>query len=865
MTDASSLFPDLVLPADLLQTLLDVSLTGVILFRPVYSADGDVITDFAYVRLNPAAQRMLRQPECPTRTFRQLYPHAMETGIFAFYRDTFLAGKPGRYNIDYTYDGLDNYFHLAAQRTGPLLLVSFTDTADHGRTNVETTLRESQLREQTARAEAEAQRQQLHTTLMQAPAMICIFSGPEHVFELANPSYQRLVGERPLLGRPIREAMPELADQPVFALLDEVYRTGIPFLANEMLVQLDHDNAGPTELEKRYYNLTYQPRRDAHDVITGILVFANDVTPQVHARRHIEESEKALAATNHELQATNDELFQAERQLRELNEQLELRVHRRTEQLRVALHQTEQQREQVRSQEKLLQQILSEVPACIATLTEPDHRFSFFNDRYNALVGGRAHLGRPSAEALAELVEQGFITMLDQVYATGQPFSAVEAPIELHNAASGAPERRYLDFVCQPLHNGQGKTQGILFFIIDTTEKVLARRQVEAYQNQLQTLFEQAPVAIIILRVPEYVVEVANAPMCAIWGGTPAQLLGHPVFEVLPETLDQGFKELLDSVAQTGVAFAAQEVATLLERQGQLETVYLNFVYQPLRDPDGRITSIAAVGTEVTGLVRTRRQLEQLTHELAATNATLHVTNIDAQTTNDELTRVNADLDNFIYIASHDLRAPILNIDGLLAALEQELPAASCQAELVAPLLARMHDAIARFQKTLNHLTDITKLQKTHDQPVISVNLAAVIEEVCLDLAPQIAASPCALEVDVTECTYVSFAAKNLRSIVYNLLSNALKYRDPTRPLHVQISCRPSGEYAVLTVQDNGLGLAAARQPELFTMFKRFHAHVEGSGIGLYMVKKIVESAGGRVAVESALGVGSTFRVYLRQ
>ncbi len=76
-----------------------------------------------------------------------------------------------------------------------------------------------------ARAEADLQRRQLYNILIQAPAMICIFEGPTHVFKLVNPPYQQLVGERPLLGKPIAEAMPELASQPIFGLLNQVYRT----------------------------------------------------------------------------------------------------------------------------------------------------------------------------------------------------------------------------------------------------------------------------------------------------------------------------------------------------------------------------------------------------------------------------------------------------------------------------------------------------------------------------------------------------------------------------------------------------------------------------------------------------------------
>ena len=117
--------------------------------------------------------------------------------------------------------------------------------------------------------------------------------------------------------------------------------------------------------------------------------------------------------------------------------------------------------------------------------------------------------------------------------------------------------------------------------------------------------------------------------------------------------------------------------------------------------------------------------------------------------------------------------------------------------------------------------------------------------------------------MDVAACSTVRFSAKNLRSIVYNLLSNAVKYRAPDRAPDVQLRCQAPPGQLVLEVQDNGLGLTAAQQGELFRMFRRLHTHVDGSGVGLYVVKKMVENAGGTVTVRSQPGVGSTFTVTL--
>jgi signal transduction histidine kinase len=117
--------------------------------------------------------------------------------------------------------------------------------------------------------------------------------------------------------------------------------------------------------------------------------------------------------------------------------------------------------------------------------------------------------------------------------------------------------------------------------------------------------------------------------------------------------------------------------------------------------------------------------------------------------------------------------------------------------------------------------------------------------------------------VDAAACPTIFFAPLHLRSIVYNLLSNAVKYQRPDCPPDVHLRCRRTLGAVVLEVQDNGLGLSEDQQGQLFGMFQRLHDHVEGSGIGLYMVKRMVENAGGTIAVQSQLGVGSTFTITL--
>jgi len=235
------------------------------------------------------------------------------------------------------------------------------------------------------------------------------------------------------------------------------------------------------------------------------------------------------------------------------------------------------------------------------------------------------------------------------------------------------------------------------------------------------------------------------------------------------------------------------------------------------------------------------------------------------RTNNEELTRVNVDLDNFIYTASHDLKGPITNIEGLLAALTDELPIDARQRPPVGNILLMLGTSVERFQRTIEQLSDVAKLHREHGLPAAPVPLAPVVRDVCLDLAPLLRTTGAQLTIDLPDDIAVRFLEKNLRSLVYNLLSNALKYHDPSRVAQVQLRAQADGRQVRLTVSDNGLGIDVAGQRKLFGLFERLHNHVEGSGIGLFMVKKMVENAGGRIAVASEVGVGSTFTVYLPQ
>ena len=699
--------PGAVPTPDLFEAFFDLAQMGGILFKPVLEA-GNII-DFAYVRLNPAAQRMLALPERPLETFLTRYPHAKPTGIFTFYRDAYLSEETHHGEFNYQHDGLDNYFYLAARRAGEQLLVSFTDISKQPRTAVEEALRASQAREHKTRAEAERQRGELQRLFEQSPVAMALFRGPDYIIELANEPMAAIWGRSlaQVLGQPVFEALSYVKNQGFEAIFADVLAQGTPYNLHELPVTIDRVHLGQPALG--YFNLTYRPQYDAQGHITGIITSAHEVTEQVLARRQVEQ----------------------------LNQELEARMQERTQQLAASQAATERQRQQ-------WEELFWRAPAAICIFDGPGWVYEFVNPRYQAMFPGRELLGKRLVDALPEVADQPLMGILHRVYDTGEPFEEREVLVPLARTEGGPVEDIYFDLTYLARYNEQGQIDGFVTYAYDVTQQVLAQREREARQGE-------------------------------------------------------------------------QELA--------------------------------------------RQRVQHLNEELAAINEELTATNEELHTSNTQLTRTNTDLDTFVYTASHDLKAPITNIEGILNALRDILPAEVQQDDVVAHLLGLLDHTVGRFLTTIFQLTDLTRLQRTFDEPAELLALVPVVAGVVADLAPAIEEASAQLHLAVPAGLHVSFAPASLRSIVYNLLSNALKYRDPTRPAQVWLRTEAQPGAIVLTVRDNGLGLTDSQQQRLFGVFQRLHTHVEGTGVGLYMIKRLIENAGAAITVTSAPGVGTTFTV----
>ncbi len=566
-----------------------------------------------------------------------------------------------------------------------------------------------------------------------------------------------------------------------------------------------------------------------------------------------------------------------------------------------------------------LLRLLDQTPVAIGIIQGPDFVVEQANPALGTIWGRPAAdiVGRPFFEALPDLRGQGFEELFASIRDRGESLVLREVPVNLAPDPLAPPVTGFFNCVYQPWRDAQGHSTGFIAVAVDVTEQVLARQQVEAQEKktsflnkelqaangeilannaelenaqqqlrqlneelearvlartqalrlaqaateqereQLYQVFEQTPVAIAIMRGPNLRVELANPAVAAIWGREPAQVLGRPYFEAVPDTAGQGFEQILSDVLTTGQPYTITEAPVMLARAhtGLPTQAYVNFVFQPLHDAAGATVGLIASGTEVTEQVLARYRVQELNYKLQASNEELGKIN-------QRLTRTNTDLDTFVYTASHDLKVPIANIEGLLDALGRELQDTAIS-ETVPHLMGMMQEAVARFQQTIGHLTDISRLQQESNLLPKRTSLAVIMADVQLDLVPLIQATGAQLTTDLADALELPLSPKNLRSVVYNLLSNAIKYRASDRVPAVHIRCWQQGTNAVLTVQDNGLGLDERQQQRLFKLFQRLHTHVEGSGVGLYMVRKIAENAGGTVQVQSTAGVGTTFIVTL--
>lgn len=207
--------------------------------------------------------------------------------------------------------------------------------------------------------------------------------------------------------------------------------------------------------------------------------------------------------------------------------------------------------------------------------------------------------------------------------------------------------------------------------------------------------------------------------------------------------------------------------------------------------------------------------------------------------------------------ASHDLKSPINTIEGLATLLKN-----SDSREEASEIIQKIENSVTRVKDTIGHISSVAKVQRVEESDIEEIDISDLLEEILTENAELVRISNPTL-IKTLEVTSVRYPT-SLKSILYNLVTNAMKYRSKERALEIHIKPFRKNDRTSIEVEDNGTGLDLEKNKEkLFSIFSRFHDQLEGSGIGLFMVKRLVEKRNGEIMVDSELNKGSTFTIKL--
>ena len=240
----------------------------------------------------------------------------------------------------------------------------------------------------------------------------------------------------------------------------------------------------------------------------------------------------------------------------------------------------------------------------------PEH-ICFYNDAYRPSLGREGKhpfiLGEKGADFWPEIWD--FIKpLIDQVVTEGEATWHEDQFLPIYR--NGKMEDVYWTFSYSPVNNDSGKIDGVLVICNETTDKVKMLNKLEESNTRYLNNILQTPSAMCVFRGPEFVVEIANDLMLELWGKKNSEVQNKPIFEALPEVKGQGLETVLENVYTTGEKFEAHERLVKLPREGEIEDVYVNFVYEALKEPDGTISGIVAVANDVTAQVDARKKVE---------------------------------------------------------------------------------------------------------------------------------------------------------------------------------------------------------------------------------------------------------------
>ncbi|MEM6894330.1 MAG: PAS domain-containing protein [Bacteroidota bacterium] len=381
-----------------------------------------------------------------------------------------------------------------------------------------------------------------------------------------------------------------------------------------------------------------------------------------------------------------------------------------------------------------------------------------------------------------------------------------------------------------------GKITKIFGTFQDIHEQVITEKRTKESEQLLTTLIDNLPLNVFIKDKDSRKILV-NKAECEYLGTTPKELIGKTDFELYDKDIAQISRdEDLEVMRSLSPMLGKQTLG--VKKDGTLTHFLTSKI--PLLDMDGKAYALIGMSMDITNLKQKEEQLHNL----------INVTAIQ-----------NKKLINFAHIVSHNLRSHSANFSMLLDFLVNEKDSNEQQR-----IIKMLTSAADNLMDTLENLNEVVEISTNINLDKKSLNLLEHVQRVEQNLSAFIEKNTVSISLDIDPDLKVKSVPAYLESIILNLMTNAVKYREAQRESKIELKATKENNHVVFSVTDNGLGIDIQRYGDkLFGMYKTFHNHKDARGLGLYIIKNQIEAMGGNIHAESTPGKGSTFKVYFNE
>lgn len=714
--------------------------------------------------------------------------------------------------------------------------------------------------------------------LKQSDDATAIYTGSDITIQLANDAMLTIWGkDQSIIGKPVKEALPELQGQPFLQLLQDVWQNGETYRAVDMPATLKING----EIITSYFDFTYKPIINSQGEVYCILHTTVDVTEKVQARKKLEAREltlqeytEELTALNKEVQSVNEELGTLNEEYTVTNDQLEAaneQIHLLNSELRkenddllsynkgfqdniavldhsnkflegknselVKLNNTILKlNDQLSDSETSFSNLIAQSPVAMMLVKGEDFIVTMINRSMLELIGKDASIiGRPLFEELPELQGQHAANMLVETYEKGVAHFDYSSPVTLNR--SGKPDKGYFNFTYTP-YIENGKVTGVIDMAMEVTPQMLAiqeKEQIILEKTELEETLKNSEQRLHgILETMAEGVGVTDANGQLVYANPMAQqILGLNESSIKDRTYDDpkwqnlridgsplpSEEHPMSIMFETGKPVFDHEIAV---QPPDRDRIYVSINAAPILDREGNISG--GIGTFMD--VTTRRMIAQ-------------------------------GKDDFIGIASHELKTPVTALKATLQLLQRSHEKIS--AETRGRLLDQSHKSLEKLSHLISDLLDTTRIEQGHlkldKKPFV---LSELFNDCCLNLGDN-TKQEIIFEGDTNQI--IDADNQQIGQVMTNFITNAIKYAPESEKIIIKAEKISDREIKII-VKDTGPGIPEEKRSHLFERYYRTTYQGQkftGLGLGLFISANIIKNHGGKIGVESELGNGSEF------